>query len=152
MHSLTSLLYRRGGREPSGIKREESKIRYGPQKNLKYCPIALFNPRAEAYARRSPLILSLQYRRTRRSERNIEQLCLPSDDHPALPSELEVCSSDTGVDLADKLAGRVPDVNTVATARVDAARRVSMDTCEEVRGFLCEEQKSMSRGRTIGDE
>lgn len=54
-------------------------------------------------------------------EGDVEQLGLTSDDHASLAGELKVGGDDTGVDLADELAGGVPDVDAVAAAGVDAA-------------------------------
>lgn len=83
-------------------------------------------------------ILQLLYPHAGSSESNVKQLCLPSDDHPAISSELKIGSSSAGVNLANELARGIPDMNTVATTRIDAPSRVSVNTYEE---SDCEDQE-----------
>ena len=67
--------------------------------------------------------------RTRSTESNVEKLGLTSNNHAALSSKLEVSSSSSGVNLADKLARGVPDVDTVTATSIDTTLGVSVDTC-----------------------
>lgn len=67
--------------------------------------------------------------RTRSSESDVEKLSLASNNHTSLTSKLEVGSCGSGVDLADELAGGVPDVDTITATSIDATLGVSVDTC-----------------------
>jgi hypothetical protein len=68
-----------------------------------------------------------------RIERGIEQLSLGADDHPAVARKLEVRAARAQVDLAEELTGGVPDLDTVAAARVDIAVGVSVNTIRGAR-------------------
>lgn len=65
--------------------------------------------------------------RALRREGHVVQLRLRGDDHAPLADEAEVGREAAEVDLAQQLAGRVPDVHAVADAGVDVAVRVAVD-------------------------
>lgn len=68
-----------------------------------------------------------------RIERGVEQLGLGADDHPAVARKLKVRAGSAQVDLAEELAGGVPDLDTVAAARVDVAVGVGVHTVRGAR-------------------
>lgn len=80
-----------------------------------------------------PLSL-LRQRNTRRRKCGIKQLCLPCNDHPSVARELEVRRRGARVDLADELAGRVPDVDAVVATSVDVSLCVAVDAVGEAGG------------------
>lgn len=57
----------------------------------------------------------------RRGKGSVEELRLAHNNHTPLAGKLEVGGHDTGVDLAEKLAGSVPNVDAVVSASVDIA-------------------------------
>lgn len=73
----------------------------------------------------------LLYGYTRRRKCDIKQLRLSSDNHSAISSELEIGSCCASVNLTNEFAGRIENMNTIATTSVDTADRVSVNTYTE---------------------
>lgn len=57
----------------------------------------------------------------RRGKGSVEELRLAHNDHTPLTGKLEVGGHDAGVDLAEKLAGSIPDVDAVVGAGVNVS-------------------------------
>lgn len=64
-----------------------------------------------------------------RRQGGVEQLGLSSNDHAAVSSKLEVGSSRSSIDLANKLGSGVVDPDAVAATNVYSTLRVVLDTC-----------------------
>lgn len=62
-------------------------------------------------------------------EGSVEQLGLAHNDHAAVSSKLEVRSSHSSIDLANKLGSGVVDPDAIAATNVYAALGVVLDTC-----------------------
>ena len=58
----------------------------------------------------------------------VVQVGLAHDGEAAVARKLEVGSGAAGVDLADELAGGVPDLNAITAAAIDVALAVDVDT------------------------
>lgn len=60
---------------------------------------------------------------------DVEQLSLSSNDHAAVSSKLEVGSSRSSIDLANKLGSSIVDPDAITATNVYAALGVVLDTC-----------------------
>lgn len=67
--------------------------------------------------------------RTQSRQSGIEKLGLPRNNHAPAASKLEVRRCSPRVNLADQLAGEIPDVDAVSTTSVHATLRIGMDAC-----------------------
>jgi len=72
------------------------------------------------------------------SKGNVVQFGLGADDHSTLTGELEVRTSGTQVDFANKLTGRVPDMYSISTSSINIPLGIAVNTIWESDIDKCE--------------